>query len=107
MTSDPIVTDPVFAEPWEAEAFAMAVALHERGVFTWPEFAEELSRQIAADSGGAISYYHHWLVALEAIIVEADISSAAELDERTEAWHDAAEHTPHGKPILLFGTRER
>ena len=98
---------PVFAAPWEAGAFALAVALHERGVFAWPEFAGELSKNIATDSRGLVPYYEHWLTAVETLVVRNKIATEPELEDRIEAWHDAADATPHGKPILLFGTRER
>lgn len=60
--------EPVFREPWEARAFAMAVALNEKGVFTWSEWAQVLGREIAAAGPGeADHYYEHWLAALEKI----------------------------------------
>jgi len=64
---------PVFNDPWEARAFAMVLALHERGLFTWPQWAAALSRQIALaqDSGDADladTYYRHWLLALESLV---------------------------------------
>jgi nitrile hydratase accessory protein len=64
---------PVFNEPWEARAFAMTLALHERGVFTWPQWAEALSRQItqarvAGDADLGDTYYQHWLRALESLV---------------------------------------
>ena len=65
--------DPVFNEPWEARAFAMTLALHERGVFTWPQWADALSRQItqahaAGDADLGDTYYQHWLRALESLV---------------------------------------
>jgi nitrile hydratase accessory protein len=98
---------PVFSAPWEAEAFALAIALHERKIFSWPDFADELSKNIAADPSGNVPYYEHWLTAVETLVVKNKITTEPELDDRIEAWHEAAEATPHGKPILLFGTRER
>ena len=64
---------PVFNDPWEARAFAMVLALHERGFFTWPQWAAALSRQIALaqDSGDADlgdTYYRHWALALESLV---------------------------------------
>ncbi len=98
---------PVFAEPWEAEVFAMAVMLHERGVFAWPEFAARLGAALVGDPTGATQYYEHWLQALEAMVIDHGLTDGPSLDERTDAWLAAAEATPHGRPILLFGTRER
>jgi nitrile hydratase accessory protein len=64
---------PVFNEPWEARAFAMTLALHERGVFTWPQWADALSKQIAqahaaGDADLGDTYYQHWLRALESLV---------------------------------------
>jgi nitrile hydratase accessory protein len=98
---------PVFSAPWEAEAFALGVSLHQRQVYTWPEFAEALTANIATDPAGAIPYYEHWLTAVETLVVRKGVATEPELDDRIEAWHAAAERTPHGKPILLFGNRER
>jgi len=96
---------PTFTEPWQAMAFALAVQLHADGAFAWSELAAELGTRIADDPGG--EYYEHWLAAVEALVVRYGIATAAELDDTTEAWHAAAAQTPHGRPILLHGTRER
>ena len=94
---------PVFVEPWQAQAFAMVIALHRRGVFTWAEWAEALSAEIAghgqADDGGR--YYEFWLEALEHICIAKSVSSHAGINEVAEAWSRAAEATPHGMPIAL------
>ena len=100
---------PVFAEPWQAHAFAMALTLHERGVFTWPEWAAALAAQIAAaqargDSDLGDTYYRHWLAALEALVAAKGVSCAAELARYGHAWDRAAERTPHGRPIELQTT---
>ena len=98
--------EPVFAEPWQAQAFAMALALHQRGLFSWPEWAEALSRQIAAaqaagDADLGDTYYRHWLAALEALVAAKGASSADELARYRDAWDHAADRTPHGQPIEL------
>jgi nitrile hydratase accessory protein len=98
--------EPVFREPWEAHAFAMALALHERGVFTWREWADALAAQIsAAQAGGDAdpgdTYYRHWLRALEALVTAKGASSDAELACYRQAWDHAADRTPHGQPIEL------
>ena len=93
---------PVFREPWEAQAFAMAVSLHERGHFTWKEWAERLAREIA--SGGpddGSNYYLHWLAALEKIVSEKGLILSDELARRKVEWDEAARATPHGAPIEL------
>lgn len=94
---------PVFREPWEAQAFAMAVHLHRKGVFTWPQWAEALGAEIAAagarDSGE--DYYLHWMAALEKLTQENGLMSQAEFTERKDAWDRAARATPHGEPIVL------
>jgi nitrile hydratase accessory protein len=96
----------VFREPWEAQAFALTLALHGRGLFTWSEWAQALSTEIrraqgAGDCDDGSTYYRHWLAAIEHLVREKGIASAADLAERREAWDRAAHATPHGKPILL------
>ena len=98
--------EPVFREPWEAQAFAMAVALHERGLFTWTEWAARLARRSrprrpAGDPDTGETYYRHWLAALETLVVEKGAATAQGLAERRDAWDRAARATPHGQPILL------
>jgi nitrile hydratase accessory protein len=97
---------PVFREAWEAQAFAMAVALHERGLFTWTEWADALAAEIrsaqkAGDPDRGDTYYEHWLAALERLVAEKGATSAAELSRRAAAWDRAARATPHGEPIEL------
>ena len=98
--------EPVFAEPWQAQAFAMTLALHRHGLFSWPEWAEALSRQIAAaqasgDADLGDTYYYHWLAALEALVAAKGASSADELTRYRDAWDRAADRTPHGQAIEL------
>jgi nitrile hydratase accessory protein len=101
---------PVFREPWQAQAFAMAVRLHEAGHFTWPEWAEALAQQIqraqaAGDPDLGDTYYQHWLAALEHLVTAKGLVSLDELAHRKDAWAEAARTTPHGAPIeLLSGT---
>lgn len=93
---------PVFAEPWQAQAFAMAVRLHEQGHFTWPDWATALAAQIdAAGPTDTSDYYEHWLATLEVIVTNAGLSSSDELADRKAAWNRAAAATPHGQPIEL------
>ena len=97
---------PVFREPWEAQAFAMALALHERGLFTWTEWAatiaEEIKRaQAAGDPDTGETYYRHWLNALERLVAEKGVTDRNTLARYREAWDHAADRTPHGKPIEL------
>jgi nitrile hydratase accessory protein len=97
---------PVFREPWEAQAFAMALALRERGLFTWPEWAAVLSAEIkraqqAGDPDTGETYYHHWLNALERMVAEKGIADAETLRRYHDAWDHAADRTPHGLPIEL------
>jgi nitrile hydratase accessory protein len=99
----PGMDDPVFAEPWQAGAFALVVALHERGLFSWSEWAAALSAEVKNPSAAAdgSDYYEHWLRALERLLAAKDITGTPEIDDLTAAWQRAAEATPHGKPILL------
>jgi len=97
---------PVFREPWEAQAFAMAVALRERGVFTASEWAETLGAEIkraqaAGDPDRGDTYYRHWLAALERIVAAKQLSDATTLRRYSDAWSHAAQRTPHGTPIEL------
>lgn len=92
--------EPVFNEPWEAQAFAMAVSLEAKHVFTWSEWAEALGREIKMQ--GARSYYECWLAALEKLVEEKRLMSEAERFARIEAWDRAARATPHGQPIELW-----
>ena len=97
---------PVFRAPWEAQAFALAVALHARGAFTWQEWADHLGAEIAAAAGrGEVDdgsrYYEHWLAALETLTVEKGLVTAAERLRRKDEWDAAARATPHGQPIVL------
>ena len=97
---------PVFRAPWEAQAFAMAVALHQKGLFTWPEWAAMLSTEIraaqeAGDPDTGETYYRHWLNALEKLAIAKGAASAAALSETADAWNRAARSTPHGQPITL------
>ena len=97
---------PVFREPWEAEAFAMAVALHERGLFAWSEWtamlADEIKRaQARGDPDTGETYYRHWLAALERIVAEKGVTDAASLARYRDAWDRAADRAPHGAPIVL------
>jgi len=91
--------EPVFQAPWEAQAFAMAVQLHERGLFTWEEWCAAISDEI--HSGTKRDYYRHWLRALEKIVAEKNLTSSSELSRRSREWQEAAAATPHGEPIVL------
>jgi nitrile hydratase accessory protein len=97
----------VFAEPWEAQAFALAVKLSEQGHFTWSEWAATLADElkIAADRGepdDGSRYYHYWLAALERLVTAKGLTDRAALAARKEAWMEAYEHTPHGEPVELL-----
>lgn len=97
---------PIFAEPWEAQAFALAVKLSEQGHFTWKEWAATLAEELkaAADRGepdDGSRYYHHWLAALERLVTSKGLTNPAAMLARKEAWADAYRHTPHGKPVEL------
>jgi nitrile hydratase accessory protein len=97
---------PVFVEPWQAQAFAMAVRLSEQGYFTWKEWAAALAEELAAaaergEADDGSEYYHHWLAALENLVTSKGLTDMAALFERREAWADAYRHTPHGKPVEL------
>jgi len=97
---------PVFAEPWQAQAFALAVRLSAQGYFTWKEWAATLAQELASaanrgepDDGSR--YYEHWLAALERLVAAKGLSDPDEMLVRKNAWADAYRHTPHGKPVVL------
>ena len=97
---------PVFQAPWEAQAFAMALSLHARGVFTWREWADALAAQLAAAAAAGTPddgthYYEHWLAALENLVAGKKLVGSEELAQRVIDWDAAARATPHGKPIEL------
>ncbi len=101
-----------FAEPWQAQAFALAVKLSEEGHFTWKEWAAALADELkaAADRGepdDGSYYYHHWLAALERLVIAKHLTDGAALLARKEAWTDAYRHTPHGKPVELVADTGR
>ena len=97
---------PVFREPWEAQAFAMALSLYDRGLFTWKEWAAALADEIRiAQAGGdpdtGTTYYRHWLATLEKMVATKGVTTTATLHRYRDAWDQAADRTPHGKPIEL------
>lgn len=100
---------PVFPAPWTARAFALTVALEERGIFSWSEWSEVLgpavSRSIEADATNPETYWRAWLTTLETILAQKRVASRADLADLQEAWREAAEVTPHGEPIELSALR--
>lgn len=118
MSRYPLSSDPLkinggevakaFAAPWEAQAFAMAVLLHDKGIFTWSEWAEALSGEIhraqrLGDPDNGRTYYRHWLQALEKLVVAKGVTSAGMLTVLRDQWDVAARETAHGEPVLLAG----
>jgi nitrile hydratase accessory protein len=98
--------EAVFEEPWQAQAFALAVHLHSKGAFTWQEWASTLADEIKradalVESDDGTHYYEFWLAALERLVRERGLAEQQALDSRKEAWADAYRHTPHGKPVVL------
>ncbi len=97
---------PVFAAPWQAQAFALAVRLSAQGHFTWKEWARALADELrAADERGepddGTRYYHHWVAALERLVTAKGLTDSPALRDRKEAWADAYRRTPHGQPVVL------
>jgi nitrile hydratase accessory protein len=102
---------PVFAEPWQAQAFALAVRLSAQGHFEWKEWAAALADELKASAArgepdDGSHYYHCWLAALERLVVAKRLSDPAALLARKEAWAEAYRHTPHGKPVELENATE-
>jgi nitrile hydratase accessory protein len=99
----------VFAAPWQAQAFALAVKLSEEGHFTWKEWAQALADELrSAEERGepddGTRYYHHWVAALERLVTARGLTDPPALRDRKEAWADAYRHTPHGQPVVLRKT---
>jgi nitrile hydratase accessory protein len=97
---------PVFREPWEAQAFAMTLALYDRGLFTWAEWAATLAAEIkraqaAGDPDTGETYYSHWLAALERLVAEKGVATMETLHRTRDAWDHACDRTSHGQPIEL------
>jgi nitrile hydratase accessory protein len=97
---------PVFAEAWQAQAFAMTIELSRQGRFTWSEWADALAAEITAaqargDADLGDTYYHHWVAALERLVAAKDLVRTSDLAARREAWRHAAERTEFGQPIVL------
>jgi nitrile hydratase accessory protein len=97
---------PVFTDPWQAQAFALAVKLSEQGHFSWKEWAATLANELksAAECGEAddgTHYYEHWLAALERLVTAKGLTDQRALHRRKEAWADAYRHTSHGQPVEL------
>lgn len=90
---------PPFGEPWQAQAFALAVHLHAQGAFTWTEWTQALAQELNSSADGV--YYACWVTALERLTSERGLASTPALLERKEAWADAYRRTPHGKPVEL------
>lgn len=103
-----LAADPAFAEPWQARAFALAMKLSERGHFTRKEWTAALAHELSCaaacvekvDDGAR--YYEHWLTALETLVLEKGLTDNLTLIARKEAWREAYQHTPHGKPVELL-----
>jgi nitrile hydratase accessory protein len=98
--------EPVFAEPWQASAFALAVSLSRQGHFSWNEWAAALADELKASSArgepdDGSHYYHCWLTTLERLVIEKGLSDTAALFAGKEAWAEAYQRTPHGKPVEL------
>lgn len=97
---------PVFREPWEAQAFAIALSLHERGLFTWKEWAAALADEIKiaqanGDPDTGTTYYRHWLATLEKMVAAKGVATIETQHRYRDAWDHAADRTPHGAPIVL------
>src|SRR5246127_5944900 len=97
---------PVFRAPWEAHAFAMAMALHEKGLFAWTEWSAMLGEEIkkaqaAGDPDTGETYYRHWLATLERMVAAKGLADPRALARTRAAWQNACARTPHRTPIEL------
>ncbi|NVO54815.1 nitrile hydratase accessory protein [Rhodobacteraceae bacterium B1Z28] len=101
--------EPVFAEPWHAQLFAVTVALNESGRFAWPDwagrFSETLKRNgLKKDLDGGDDYFHAWLETLEGLLAEKGEATPEDVLRLQSAWEDAYLATPHGHPVRLAET---
>jgi nitrile hydratase accessory protein len=97
---------PTFAEPWQAQAFALAIRLSEAGYFTPTEWSAALGAELraAAERGepdDGSRYYEHWLAALERLVTSKGLADTAALAARKHEWEHAYRETPHGQPVEL------
>ncbi|HJS91255.1 MAG TPA: nitrile hydratase accessory protein [Steroidobacteraceae bacterium] len=104
--ADAVESEPAFAEPWQARAFAMAVLASRQGCFTWAEWSQALGRELrrAASSDAkapAAGYYDCWVMALQSLLTGKGVVEEGELRARRDAWKDAYRRTPHGLPVTL------
>ena len=105
--SDPLITAPLppdapaFAAPWQAQAFALTVALHGAGLFTWPDWAAVFSEELKGSAMDGSDYHDRWLRALERLLQSRGLATPDEVTSLAEAWQRAAHATPHGQPVLL------
>jgi len=107
-----IEQEPVFAEPWQAHAFALAVKLSEASFFTWKEWSDALAAELAAASSrgepdDGSRYYHHWLAALERLVAAKQLVTSISLRTRKGKWAEAYRRTPHGSPVSLAAARRQ
>lgn len=93
--------EAAFREPWEASIFALVLALHERGLYTWGEWTQALTQTLAQAGPAATGPYVHWLQTLERLLAERGVTDAPELRAHAQAWARAAARTPHGQPLEL------
>lgn len=101
MPLPPTGDEPVFAAPWQAQAFAMTVALNEAGHLPWTEWAQALSARVGGGQADGSDYYEQWLAALQDVLEAKQLVAADAVRRTTQDWHDAAARTPHGRPITL------
>jgi nitrile hydratase accessory protein len=97
---------PVFDQPWQAQAFSIALQLHKAGVFSWPQWVQVLSDEIRAAPAQAgepanDAYWRQWMAALERITASSGLVGPEDLEERSEAWRRAYINTPHGQAVSL------
>lgn len=93
--------EQVFAAPWQAQVFAMTVTLHERGAFTWAEWARTLAQHVSGGRPDGSDYFERWADALAELLRSRGIATEEDIERGTRAWHEAAARTPHGMPIEL------
>jgi nitrile hydratase accessory protein len=98
--------EPAFAEPWHAQALAMADLLVKSGQISAARWTDTLGSEIkASEKSGAAdepeTYFRAVLSALERLLASDGRITRSELEAREHAWEHAYLSTPHGQPVKL------
>lgn len=82
-------SEPVFHTPWEKHVFGIAFVMLSQGLCNLDEFRHAIERMNPIHYLGS-TYYEHWLAAMETLLVEKGMVTAAELKSRVEQLASAS-----------------